>query len=297
MPDHPIHIVFAGTSAFAVPSLERLAKNPAFNIELVITQPDRPAGRKQELTPPPVKVKAVELGLKVAQPEKLNKELQATSYQLPARPDFLVVVSYGQLLSDEVLAWPKIMPINVHPSLLPRWRGATPLNHAILEGDAETGVTIQIMSKEMDAGPILLQEKTLLEPRETYQSLHDRLAVASAPLLEHVLLSQPKPQPQPSDGITICKKLAREDGICKPKSQTAEEIDRHVRALNPWPGVTMEVEGSDLKILETSLVAVASSIPVECKDGTTLHLVIVQEAGKKPMSADVWKRGRRSPNQ
>ncbi|MBI5156030.1 methionyl-tRNA formyltransferase, partial [Candidatus Peregrinibacteria bacterium] len=135
MSQSPISIVFCGTSEFAVPVLERLAQNPAFQIQLVITQPDRPAGRKQELTASPVKVAAEKLGLNVAQPEKLNTELFAMTSQLPDRPDYLVVASYGQLLSDAVLAWPKIKPVNVHPSLLPRWRGATPLNHTILGGD------------------------------------------------------------------------------------------------------------------------------------------------------------------
>ena len=107
-------------------------------------------------------------------------------------------------------------------------------------------------------------------------------------------LSQPQPQPQPSEGITICKKLTREDGICKPKNQTAEEIDRHVRALNPWPGVTIDVDSVTLKILETSLEPAASSIPLECKDGTVLHLVIVQEAGKKAMSGAEWQRGKKT---
>ncbi len=292
MSGSPISLVFCGTSEFAVPCLERLAGNPAFRIDLVITQPDRPAGRKQELSPSPVKVAAERLGLNVAQPEKLNTELFAMTSQLPDRPDYLVVASYGQLLSDAVLAWPKKRPVNVHPSLLPRWRGATPLNHTILGGDAEGGTTIQVMAKEMDAGPILIQEKVTIEPRETYQSLHDRLAELSAPLLEKVLLTEPEPKPQSADGITICKKLSREDGICNSETMTAEEIDRKVRGLNPWPGVTMDVQGVTLKILETGLSAEPKAIPVACKEGT-LYVVMLQEAGKKAMSGDEWMRGRK----
>lgn len=275
-----------------MPSLERLAKNPAFQINLVITQPDRPAGRKQELMASPVKLAAQKLGLPIEQPEKLNAELTAISQKLKAAPDYLVVASYGQLLSDAVLAWPKIKPVNVHPSLLPRWRGATPLNHTILGGDAEGGTTIQVMAKEMDAGPILAQEKVMIDPRETYQSLHDRLAEISAPLLEKVLLTEPEPQPQPEAGITICKKLDRPDGVCDAATMTAEEIDRKVRGLNPWPGVTMDVQGTTLKILETALSLQPKAIPVECRSGT-LYLVMVQEAGKKPMTGEEWARGKK----
>lgn len=287
----PISIVFCGTSEFAVPSLERLAKNPAFRIDLVITQPDRPAGRKQELTASPVKVAAQKLGLKIAQPEKLNADFALRPLHFALQPDYLVVASYGQLLSDDVLAWPKIKPVNVHPSLLPRWRGATPLNHTILGGDTEGGTTIQVMAKEMDAGPILAQEKVTIDPRETYQTLHDRLALISAPLLEDVLLSQPQPQPQTTEGITLCKKLNRLDGVCNSQTMTAEEIDRKVRGLNPWPGVTMEMDGINLKILETALSAHPKAIPVACKEGT-LYLVTVQEAGKKVMSGTDWMRGK-----
>jgi methionyl-tRNA formyltransferase len=290
MSESPISLVFCGTSEFAVPILERLADNAAFRIDLVITQPDRPAGRKQELTPPPVKVAAEKLGLKIAQPEKLNAEIGALSATL--KPDYLVVASYGQLLSDAVLAWPKIKPVNVHPSLLPRWRGATPLNHTILGGDREGGTTIQVMAKEMDAGPILAQEKVMIDPRETYQSLHDRLAELSAPLLEKVLLSEPEPKPQPESGITICKKLSREDGVCDSQTMTAEEIDRKVRGLNPWPGVTMDVQGVNLKILETDVSPHPKAIPVNCTEGT-LYLVTVQEAGKKPLSGADWARGKK----
>ncbi len=240
----------------------------------------------------PVKTAAQNLGLPIEQPEKLNTELTAISQKLKAAPDYLVVASYGQLLSDAVLAWPKIKPVNVHPSLLPRWRGATPLNHTILGGDSEGGTTIQVMAKEMDAGPILAQEKIQIDPRETYQSLHDRLAQISAPLLEKVLLTQPEAKPQSSEDITICKKLDRPDGVCDSATMTAEEIDRKVRGLNPWPGVTMDVQGINLKILETALSSHPKATPVACSSGT-LYLVTVQEAGKKAMSGEEWARGKR----
>src|SRR3989338_4892464 len=175
----PHSIIFCGTSAFAVPSLEALAKDPAFTIDLVITQPDKPVGRSQELTPPAVKIAAETLGLKIFQPVKLNQEIGS----IQTKPDFLIVVSYGQILSQEVLDLPKIAPINLHASLLPRWRGASPLQHTILSGDAESGVTAQKIVKELDAGPILGQERTAIDPRETTQTLHDRLAQMGADLL------------------------------------------------------------------------------------------------------------------
>jgi methionyl-tRNA formyltransferase len=161
-----------------------------------------------------------------------------------------------------------------------------------LGGDKEGGTTIQVMAKEMDAGPILAQEKITIDPRETYQSLHDRLAEISAPLLEKVLLSQPEPKPQSEDGITICKKLDRPDGVCNSETMTAEEIDRKVRGLNPWPGVTMDVQGVNLKILETDISVQPKAISVTCKEGT-LYLISVQEAGKKAMSGEEWARGRK----
>lgn len=290
MSQNPFHIIFCGTSEFAVPALELLSKDPAFVIDLVVTQPDRPVGRKQILTPSPVKFVAQGLGLTVYQPEKLNAEFFSSAYA-DMRPDFLVVVSYGQILSSKILALPKISPVNVHPSLLPRWRGASPLQHALLHGDTETGVTVQVMAKEMDAGPILMQEKSAVEPRETYQHLHDRLAQVGARMLKDTLLHPLAPKEQSSEGITICSKLTREDGACDASTMTAEEIDRRVRALTPWPGVTLTMDGIAVKILKTALSAEPGSIPVACKSGSTLFVEQILEPGKKPMSGEEWKRG------
>lgn len=283
-PVTPLHILFAGTPAFAVPSLEALAGNPSFTIDLVITQPDKPVGRKGIVTPPPVKVAAEKLGIPVWQPADINTETIHDSRP----PDFLVVVAYGQLLKEPLLALPKIAPVNVHASLLPRWRGASPIQHAILTGDAETGVAVQRMVKALDEGPILAQEKTKIGVRETFTELHDRLSQMGSRLLVDTLLAKSKSKPQSNEGVTVCKKLTRKNGEVNPKTMTAEEIDRKVRALNPWPGVMLD---TSLKILATELQPTAGAVPLPCKDDTTVYLVTVQPAGGKPMTGEEWQRG------
>lgn len=282
-------VVFCGTPHFAVPSLKALAADPAFDVRLVIAQPDRPVGRKAVITPPPVKVAAQELGIPVWQPEKLNKDFALRTSHVDGRPDFLVVVAYGQILNDAVLAWPTIHPVNVHASLLPRWRGASPIQHAVLAGDRESGVTIQVMAKELDAGPILAAEMITLDPRETSESLFTRLAPLGAELLLRTLKAGHDPRPQPTEGITFCGKLSRADGVVNPETMTAEEIDRRVRALNPWPGVTW----GTLKILKTALTQTATSAPLPCGGETTLHLVEVQVPGKKPVSGREWEHAKK----
>lgn len=286
-------IVFCGTPDFAVPSLRALVQDKNFDVSLVITQPDRPVGRSKELTAPPVKTVALDMGIPVLQPEKLNAEFATIAASID-RPDFLIVVAYGQLLSQAVLEWPLIAPINVHGSLLPRWRGASPIEHAVLHGDAETGIAVQRMMKELDAGPVLGSVSTPIGERETAIQLRQRLAPMGATLLIDVLSQPLHETPQPNDGITVCRTLSREDGRADPTTMTAEHIDRMVRAFVPWPGVTTTVQGHTIKILETSLEPTAASTPLACANGTTLHLVSVQEAGKKAISGAEWARGTRS---
>ena len=284
-------IVFCGTPDFAIPSLRALAGDGRFDVKLVITQPDRPIGRSGRAVPPPMKKAAIDLGIEVWQPEKLNKQLEEGNYKAAERPDFLVVVAYGQLLSSQVLEWPTIAPINVHGSLLPRWRGAAPVEYAILHGDKETGVAVQRMVKELDAGPILGMAKTPIGERETALQLRDRLSTMAADLLVETLSKPLHETPQPTEGITICRKLSRDDGKADPQTMTGEQIDRMARALYPWPGVTATVMGRELKILETALEPTLTSTQVVCAKNTTLELVMVQEAGKKPMTGAEWARG------
>jgi methionyl-tRNA formyltransferase len=292
MAESPLSIIFCGTSAFAAPSLRALLADPDFRVDLVITQPDQPVGRKQVLTAPPVKELALEKGIDIYQPESLRKEFFSSPYATK-RPDYLVVVSYGQILSQEMLDFPLKAPINVHASLLPRWRGASPLQHTILHGDTVSGVTIQRMVKELDAGPVLLQEQYTLDPRETFTTLHDQLAETGARLLVQALKHYPQEQEQDPSGITLCPKFTKDDGFANPEAMTAVEIDRRVRALNPWPGVRLMLEKDiePMKILETSLEPTAEAHPLSCKDGTTLYLCTVQPAGKKPMTGAAWARG------
>ncbi len=288
----PTSIIFCGTPAFAVPSLRALHADPAFKILGVVTQPDRPVGRKQELQPSDTKRAAEALGLTVVQPEKLNTALPELEAQF-GRPDFLVVVAYGQILSQAVLDWPTVMPVNVHGSLLPHWRGASPVEHAILAGDSETGVTVQKMAKKLDAGDILSVSPTPIAAEDTAFSLRARLADMGATLLVSTLKDVPTPVPQDESKATFCSTLSRADGRVDSAAFTAEEINRRLRAFTPWPGVTVTIGGTDLKIVAASLTPIPGSVPLPCKDGTELHLVMVQPAGKKPMPAADWARGKR----
>ncbi|MBI3619380.1 methionyl-tRNA formyltransferase [Candidatus Peregrinibacteria bacterium] len=293
MPPSPLSLVFLGTSTFAAPSLEALADDPAFSIDLVITQPDKPKGREKIQTQSPVKLVAQKHHLAVAQPENINDEFDDILSKFSIfNFQFSIVVAYGQILSQTILNFPDVAPVNVHASLLPRWRGASPMQHAILAGDRETGVTIQRMVHELDAGPILAQEHTPIEPRETFTALHDRLAPIGAELLIETLKKSLHPVPQSENSVTICRKLTRADGIVDPQIMTADEIDRRVRALNPWPGVTLTIRDATLKILETSLEKTDESHALFCAHDTTLYLVTVQPSGKKPMSGGAWARGR-----
>lgn len=284
-------VIFCGTPEFAVFSLRSLHGSGAFRVLQVITQPDRPVGRKQELTAPAVKLAAEELELPVWQPENINKELPALHALVPEHPDFLVAVAYGRILSPAMLALPAIAPINVHASILPRWRGASPIEHAILHGDDRTGVTVQIMGEKMDEGDILSMSQTPIGPLDTTPSLKQRLARMGADLLVETLSMPLSPMPQSQDGVTYCGKIAKEDGIVNAEQLTAAEIERRVRAFTPWPGVQTTLNGRTIKIMRSTLEPVPHSVPLTCKHNTVLHITELVEAGKKPMKAADWVRG------
>lgn len=303
MSKRPFSIIVAGTPVFAVPSLRALIDDPAFDMKLVITQPDKPVGRKKIIAPSPVKTLAMEAGIPVWQPENINREWQskvechaskddqhATDFRLSTF-DYLVVVAYGQILSEEILGAPRIAPVNLHASLLPRWRGASPIQSAILAGDTETGVTVQKMVRKLDAGPVLAREATPIAADETFRTLHDRLSAMGANLLVHTLKHTLVETPQAESSSTICSQLSRSGGIVDTQ-MTAEEIDRHVRALVPWPGVRMTIDGEEVKLIATSLQKKKDSIEVDCKD-SVLSVVTLQPSGKNAMPAAAWMRGRR----
>ena len=279
-------VLFCGTPDFAVPSLNALIASDDFDVQLVISQPDKPVGRKQEVLPTAVKVAAGAAGITVIQPEDINAE----GLPLPDA-DFLVTVAYGQIMKQKLLDHPNVATINIHGSLLPKWRGASPMQHSLLHGDTHTGVTIQQMVEKLDAGPILSQSELSLDGTETIQQLHDSLAELSASLLLDTLSNPLEPKEQNESEATFCTKLSRKDGEVDPKTMTAEEIDRHVRALVPWPGVTCTLQGETVKLLATSVIALKDAVPLPCKDGTTLYITTLQSPGKRPLEAKVWLRG------
>lgn len=287
-------VLFCGTPAFAVPSLRALLHDGDFDVKAVITQPDKPVGRSQVLTHSPVKTLALEHDLPVLQPANINDFLPDYLTQHPEmKPDFLVVVAYGKILKQAVLDLPNIAPINVHASILPRWRGASPIEHAIVNGDKTTGVTIQVMSAGLDEGPILAMDKIDIGARETAPKLRERLSVIGAELLVKTLKEPLHPQPQPTAGITVCSKIKKEDGTVDPQSMTAWEIDRRIRAFQPWPGVKTAIDGHEVKLIDASTEPDPAAIPLACAENTTLYVTMVQPPGKKPMRAQDWKRGLR----
>lgn len=258
-------IVFMGTPDFAVPSLLALIEAGDFEIVGVVTQPDRPAGRGQTVQVSAVKQVAQSVSLPVVQPEKLRdpgvyEQLQAWD------PDFIVVVAFGQILRQEILDLPRIAPINVHASLLPRWRGAAPIQAAIRAGNVYTGVTTMMMDAGLDTGPILLQDSIPIGPFETGQSLHDKLAPLGANLLIYTLRwlrngsIAPHPQTTNEDLISYAPQIEKEDGRIN-WAQSAIEIDRHVRAYTPWPGTFGYWNDTLLKILAGYPLAVDLGLP------------------------------------
>jgi methionyl-tRNA formyltransferase len=248
-------IVFMGTPDFAVPTLQTLLQTPRHTVVGVLTQPDRPAGRGRKIQMSPVKQVALSADLPVIQPANLRKEPDAVEQIRAWEPDFLVVVAFGQILRQEVLDIPRVAPINVHASLLPRWRGAAPIQAAIRNGDAYTGITTMVIDAGLDTGPILLQDSIPIDATETGQSLHDKLAHLGAGLLVHTLdwmlpgSIQPHPQPTNEALITYAPPLRRDEGAIN-WTDSAPQIDRLVRAFTPWPGTYTFWNGKRLKILE-----------------------------------------------
>jgi methionyl-tRNA formyltransferase len=288
-----MRIVFAGTSNFAVPSLRALV-DANHNVVLVATQPDRPAGRGLKLTPSPVKQTAIELDLPLFQPERI-RQADAIKKLREAEPDLLVVVAYGQILPGELLRLGRFGAINVHASLLPRYRGPAPIAWSILNGDKETGVTIMQMDEGVDTGEILAQAAIPLLGNETVQELEATLSELGARLLVKTLEQlergeiQTRRQPE---GASHAAKLVTDHGRLDEKL-TATEIDRRVRALTPSPGCWMDLQGESVKILAGHPDGkVDGGIPVQTTDGVYV-VERVQPPGKKPMSAAEWLRGKR----
>ncbi len=293
----PARIVFAGTPDFAVPALQRLIDS-GYAPVAVYTQPDRPAGRGRKLQPGPVKRTALAHGLPVYQPVTLRDESAQTELQA-LQPDLMVVVAYGLLLPPRVLALPTRGCVNLHASLLPRWRGAAPVQHAILAGDSESGVTLMQMEAGLDTGPILAMTHCAIQPDDTGGSLHDRLATLGAELLgEHiaaVLAGDLAPRPQPAEGMTYAAKINRQEARID-WTQPASRIERQIRAFNPWPVAFSQLEGDALRIWQARVSDARLSGPpghLHTDRGTlsvatgegALELQQVQLPGRQPISA------------
>ncbi len=262
---HKSNIIYMGTPDFSVPALQHLAAQGDFHISLVVTQPDRPRGRGKKLAPSPVKTAALELGLDVFQPEKINSK-DAKEKLLSLHPDFFVVAAFGQILSQEVLDIPKVFPINIHASLLPRYRGASPIQASILNMDKATGITTMVMAKGMDVGDILLSSITPISEHDTAQDIHDRLGLIGADLivetLHAVLDNRLEPTPQDHSKATYVKMLKKSDGKID-WNRSSRQICAHINAMTPWPGAFTHLGDRRLKIFK----AKASDVPLQQEPG------------------------------
>jgi len=246
-----MRIAFAGTPDFAVPALKALVDSP-HTVVGVLTQPDRPKGRGRQITASPVKETALAYGLPIAQPQTLKDD--AGRADLASwKPDVLVVVAYGLILPRAVLTLPRLGCLNIHASLLPRWRGAAPIQRAVLAGDAVSGVTIMQMDVGLDTGPMLLKKEVRIARMDTGGSLHDRLAAVGAAAVLEALDGYGKgtltPVPQPAQGVTYAAKIEKAEALID-WSRSAVEIERQVRAFNPWPVAETRMDGEQLRVFE-----------------------------------------------
>lgn len=292
-------LVFAGTPAFAALSLEALLR-AGHDVSLVLTRPDRPAGRGLKPQRSAVKHLALERGLTILQPAKLD-DPGTVAAVAATRPAALVVAAYGLVLPPVLLALPAHGCLNVHASLLPRWRGAAPIQRALLAGDAVTGITIMRMDEGLDTGPILLQEEISIAPDDTGGSLHDKLAQLGARLIVRALETHPGPIAQPATGVTYAARITRSEAEIDWRS-AAEEIERRIRAFDPVPGAQTRHEGVVLKIWRAEVEGGVGAAPgtvcsagpdgivVACGRGV-LRITELQRAGGKRLAVRAYLAG------
>ena len=309
-----LRIVFCGTPEFAVPSLHRLAANPEFSVEAVITQPDRPRGRGGEISAPAVKGAALSLGLHVYQPEKIRSD-SAEEFLKRVAPDAVVIIAYGQIVPARLLMIPRLGWINVHGSLLPKYRGAAPIQWAIASGETETGVTTMQIDAGMDTGPTLLRREVEIGSDETAPELAARLSATGADLIAETLVKfsrgEISPIAQGSAGATYAPILKKEDGRID-WSRSARQIHNRMRGFTPWPGAYSTFRGQTCRIWGQregrapatndaisapagvgQLVPAGKEICVRCGEGTLLRLESVQMEGRKKVSALEFANGAR----
>jgi methionyl-tRNA formyltransferase len=297
-----MRIAFLGTSEFAVPALQALV-DAGHDVIAIYTRAPRPAGRGQQERRTPVHRLADTLGLPVRTPRTLRTDEEAAAFKA-LDADVAVVVSYGHILTPSFLEAPVLGCVNIHGSLLPRWRGAAPIHRAILAGDAETGVTTMRMDAGLDTGAMLMAERTPISAADTAETVHDRLAAMGATLivstLDGLLRGTLSPTPQPDEGVTYAHKLGKEEGALDWR-RPAAELERKVRAFHPWPGTSFTCRGEAIKVLGAAL-ALAGGAPgtvtiardgfpvVACGVGG-LRLLRLQRPGKAAQAADAFLRG------
>jgi methionyl-tRNA formyltransferase len=295
-----MRIAFMGSPDFAVPALFGLHR-AGHEIAAVYCQPPKPAGRGYALRPCPVQIAAERLGLDVRTPTRLKADPAAQQAFAALRLDAAVVAAYGLILPPAMLDAPRRGCLNIHASLLPRWRGAAPIQAAVLAGDAETGVTIMRMEAELDTGPMLLHEAVPIADTTTAAGLHDALAEIGARLILRTLAEDPPPVPQPAKGVTYAPKLTRDAGRID-WTRDAVAIDRQVRAFDPWPGTFTILNNASLKVLAATLAegsgppgtVLDGRLTVACGKGA-LRLTRLQLAGRPAMAADAFLRGHPVP--
>lgn len=303
-----LRIIFMGTAELACASLDALAKSQEFNVIAVVTQPDKPKGRDLKLQSSAVKALALKLNLPVLQPIKARAEDFVTTLR-ELKPDLIVVVAYGQILPQAILDLPRLGCLNVHTSLLPKYRGAAPIQWAILEDEPETGVTIMKMDAGLDSGDILTQTQTPIQPDDDSQTLHDRLAILGAELLTqtipNVAAKSILPRKQPTEGSSYARKISKEDGKLN-WNEPARKLWNQIRAFTPWPGAfTFQTVGENKRLLkiwqaevvETSsnepgkiLQADKSGIVVAC-GANALRILSLQREGGRRLSAQEFLAG------
>ncbi len=288
--------VFMGTPDFSVPVLDALVA-AGHEIACVYCQPPRPAGRGKQPRPTPVQARAEALGLPVRTPASLRGETEQARFAA-LRAEVAVVVAYGLILPQAILGAPAHGCLNIHASLLPRWRGAAPIHRAVMAGDAETGVCIMAMEAGLDTGPVLLREATEIGPEDTTGDLHDRLSAMGAQLIVEALarLNDLTPRPQPAQGVTYAEKIDKAEARID-WTRPAVEVDRAIRGLSPFPGAWCEIGGDRARLLRSRLAEgsgapgeVLFGLTVACGDGA-VKILQAQRPGKRAMAADEFLRG------
>ncbi len=293
-----ISVVYFGTHHFSAHILKSLIDSKIFDIKLVVTQPDRPAGRKKEIQPSAVKIIAQKYNLKIVQPETLK------NYNLPVAADLNITCQYGLIIPKAVLDTAKRASLNVHTSLLPKYRGASPIQSVLINGEKETGLTVMLMDEKMDHGDILRQQKITIDPDDTFVELNNKLlAIAPELLIKTIgdyLTGKITSQIQIHDEATFCKEFTRDDGKID-WQKTGEQIYNQYRGLTPWPGIWTEYNGKRLKLLEIKpahesidpgkITTIQDKLFAGCGQNTSIEIIKIQLEGKNHMSAKEFING------